>query len=66
MYHQRNLRNAKYEGELALGERRNISGRVICDESAAERTISPPGVRPQAGRPNNPAPEKSAGDWFEV
>ena len=49
---QRNSRDAKYDREFALCNGRNTSGRVIRDQSVAEETISAPGVRSQARRPN--------------
>ena len=60
VYDKRNSGDAKYDRERALGNRRNTSRRVIRDGSAAEETISTPGVRSQASCTNRTAPEESA------
>ena len=44
VYNQRNSRDAKYDREFAMGNRRNTSRRVIRDQSVAEETSSAPGV----------------------
>ena len=58
--------DAKYDREFALGNGRNTSGRVIRDQSVAEETVSVPGVRSLARRPNYKTLEGPAGNWFEV
>ena len=65
-YNKRNPRDATYDRELALGNRRDTHQRVICDKSVAEETIGIPGIRSQAGSTNCEKLEKSAGNWFEV
>ena len=60
VYDKRNSRDAKYDREFALGNRRDTSRRVIRDQSVAEETISAPGVRSQACRTNYKALEGSA------
>ena len=60
------IQDAKYDRELALSNRRDTPRRAICDKSAAEETISTPGIQSQAGSTNCETLEKSAGNWFEV
>ena len=47
VYHQRNSRDAKYDKEFPLGNEKDPSGRVVCNQSVAEETISATGVRSQ-------------------
>ena len=50
MYDKRSSKDAKSDREFTLGNSRNMSRRVICDQSVAEETHSAPGVRSQARR----------------